>query len=234
MDQHGIKPERITKPIQLLAAWLAGMFVTNASFLFAAREIHNPSWGAAVLLIAAVVNVPVFIFALFMLQTKFRPQMQEDHYYSKFLDEERKVKGAPQLEQNFDQEIAKTVERIVASLGASARGKEKPISDILHQGQVESLSIKHGGSRSLSELLTASQNWEKLIARFGGDPLFEGEFEGLVKDGLVWVKDGDRKTARLTRLGRLVAKHAQRAGKMFYQLKPDRWSKMQKVLEEAG
>lgn len=51
--------------------------------------------GPAVLVIASVVNVPLFLICIFLLQTKFRPQMQEDLYYSKYLEfqqETRKVR----------------------------------------------------------------------------------------------------------------------------------------------
>jgi hypothetical protein len=36
--------------------------------------------------IAAIVNVPIFLIAIFVLQTKFRPELQEDAFYSKYLD----------------------------------------------------------------------------------------------------------------------------------------------------
>jgi hypothetical protein len=86
MRDEQIRPEKVTKPIQLLAAWLAGMILINSAFLTAARAIQKPEWAAGVLVIAAIVNVPLFLLALFLLQTKFRPEMQEDVYYSKHLE----------------------------------------------------------------------------------------------------------------------------------------------------
>src|SRR5687768_4782477 len=83
-DSH-IRPEKITKPIQLLAAWLAGLFSVNATFLFAATRMPIDSWEVRALTIAAILNVPVFLVALFVLQTKFRPELQEDSYYSTYL-----------------------------------------------------------------------------------------------------------------------------------------------------
>ena len=74
IDQQ-FKPDKVTKPIQLLAAWLIGLIVVNGLFLLGAQQISQPTWAPALLVIAAVVNVPVFIVALFLLQTKFRPQM---------------------------------------------------------------------------------------------------------------------------------------------------------------
>ncbi|WP_182335213.1 hypothetical protein [Stenotrophomonas acidaminiphila] len=83
-DSH-IRPERITKPIQLLAAWLAGLFSINATFLFTVTRLPVDSWEMRALTVAAITNVPIFLIALFVLQTKFRPELQEDSYYSTYL-----------------------------------------------------------------------------------------------------------------------------------------------------
>ncbi len=80
-----IQAHKVTKPIQLLAAWLLGLIAINGAFLTAANLLSAPKWAAAVLVIAAVVNVPVFLVCIFLLQTRFRPEMQEDSYYSKYL-----------------------------------------------------------------------------------------------------------------------------------------------------
>lgn len=230
MDQHGIKPERITKPIQLLAAWLVGLFVTNASFLLAAKQIDNPSWGAAMLLIASVVNVPVFIVALFLLQTKFRPQMQEDQYYSKYLDDERKSKGSKDPERDIEREIARTVERIVASIGAPAKGKEAPISDILHQTQVEMLAGKHGDTRALSQLYSSPSTWGEFSRSFRKSIAFRRELDGLVQDGLVVLQDQDTESAELTKLGESVAAFAKKSNSLFSQKNAALWRRMQSRL----
>jgi len=84
-----ITPEKITKPIQLLAAWLAGLILVDGTFLTAAHLLTQPTWLPAVLAIAAVANVPLFLVALFMLQTRFRPEMQEDTYYSQYLQQKQ-------------------------------------------------------------------------------------------------------------------------------------------------
>lgn len=85
MADKKITPHKVTKPIQLLAAWLVGLCVVNGSFLATATTI-SITWLQAVLVIAATLNVPLFIAAIFLLQTKFRPEMQEDLFYSKYLD----------------------------------------------------------------------------------------------------------------------------------------------------
>ena len=84
MNQSKINPEKLTKPIQLLAAWLVGLLSISSSFLIAATNIET-AWQSGLLVIAAVVNVPLFLSAVFLLQTKFRPELQEDSYYSSYL-----------------------------------------------------------------------------------------------------------------------------------------------------
>lgn len=87
MTEHNIKPERITKPIQLLGAWLAGLFSIDTAFLLTATRMPDHSWEAGTLVVASVVNVPLFLLAVFVLQTKFRPELQEDSYYSTYLSQ---------------------------------------------------------------------------------------------------------------------------------------------------
>ena len=52
-----IQPQKINKPIQLLAAWLAGLAIVDGAFLTAAAAITTPPWIPGLLAIAAVVNV---------------------------------------------------------------------------------------------------------------------------------------------------------------------------------
>lgn len=73
MSNNKIEAHKITKPIQLLASWLVGLSVINVTFLTAAANITQPSWVAGLLSIAAVINVPIFVISIFLLQTKFRP-----------------------------------------------------------------------------------------------------------------------------------------------------------------
>ena len=86
MGNEQINPAKVTKPIQLLAAWLAGLILINGAFLAAASTISKPEWAPGALVIASIINVPIFLASLFLLQTKFRPEMQEDEFYSKYLE----------------------------------------------------------------------------------------------------------------------------------------------------
>lgn len=86
MSENQIKPEKITKPIQLLGAWLVGLFSINSCYLVGAANFDVGSWQSGALVIAAILNVPIFLGAVFLLQTKFRPELQEDSYYSNYLN----------------------------------------------------------------------------------------------------------------------------------------------------
>lgn len=86
MSEQNINPHHVTKPIQLLAAWLVGLVLINSSFLGSAYLITKPDWAAGLLVIAAVLNVPIFLILIFFLQTRFRAELQEDTFYSKHLE----------------------------------------------------------------------------------------------------------------------------------------------------
>ncbi|HFD4045292.1 TPA: hypothetical protein ACQJOT_004489 [Vibrio parahaemolyticus] len=86
MSQPKIVPDKVTKPIQLLAAWLAGLIIIDSTFLLTASKNGLEHWTSSALIIAAIVNVPIFLASIFLLQTRFRPEMQEDEYYAKYLE----------------------------------------------------------------------------------------------------------------------------------------------------
>jgi Flp pilus assembly protein TadD len=51
-------------------------------FLTAAANVKEPPWAPAALLIASICFVPMFLGFVFLLQTKFRQEIQEDKYYA--------------------------------------------------------------------------------------------------------------------------------------------------------
>lgn len=87
MTEQRIEPHRVTKPIQLLAAWLVGLILTNGIFLAAAMKLDAGTWERGALVLSAILNVPIFLVALFVLQTRFRAELQEDSYYSTYLNQ---------------------------------------------------------------------------------------------------------------------------------------------------
>src|SRR5260370_24396385 len=85
MSNGQIDPHKVTKPMQLLGGWLLGLTVINGSFLGAAVAITRGQWERSALVIAAIANVPIFLIALFVLQTKFRAELQEDSFYFQYI-----------------------------------------------------------------------------------------------------------------------------------------------------
>ena len=126
MTAQKIDASRVTKPIQLLAAWLIGLVLVDSAFLGAAVTI-TIQWIKAVLVIAAVLNVPVFLFALFLLQTRYRPEMQEDAFYSEYLD--KRTRGMVNPEQvrmadSVNEQVLSEIQAIKGLLPANAVGMD--------------------------------------------------------------------------------------------------------------
>lgn len=232
MSDHKINPEKVTKPIQLLAAWLVGLIAIDMTFLLAAQQISKPEWASSALVVAAIVNVPIFITALFLLQTKFRPQMQEDSYYAKYLEGSYTSTNVSS-EVAVKAEVAETTKKLVERLGSDVAGKEASIAQVLNESLEESLVSKHGRSRSLSELYKVPETWKYVTARFDGEASFLRDVEGLLSDGLIERHDTDFSDAKLTSLGKKVASLAEKRNQLFYQVKPEIWTDMRDSLRDG-
>ena len=85
MQETKLEPHRITKPFQLLAAWISGLVLLVGAFVGGAVFITEPSWLQALFGVAAVIIVPLFIVLIFIMQTRYRPQLQDDPYYAEYL-----------------------------------------------------------------------------------------------------------------------------------------------------
>lgn len=128
MVEKNIKPEKITKPIQLLGAWLAGLFSVDSCFLVAAAKMQLGSFESIALVLAAIANVPIFLAAVFLLQTKFRPELQEDSYYSSYLSQKTNQKI---VVSKTDSHIMELSERISAIEKDLSRSEEVSANDSL-------------------------------------------------------------------------------------------------------
>lgn len=135
--QQNIPIEKVTKPIQLLAAWLAGLILVNTAFLLTAVKLSNTSWLQALLVIASIINVPTFLAAIFLLQTRFRPEMQEDSFYSKYLE----TKTGSILQPITTTQLSKVREEIYSASAETI----SIISDL--QKEIEDIRESTGHSR---------------------------------------------------------------------------------------
>src|SRR5262252_6784265 len=91
MPPQEIQPQKVTRPFQLLAAWLVTLLAVVSAFLTGAGTITKPTWIPALLAIAAVTSVPVVLLSMFLLQTRFRAEMQDDKYYSNYVKERQRT-----------------------------------------------------------------------------------------------------------------------------------------------
>jgi prokaryotic YEATS domain len=86
-----LDPGKVKKPIQLLAVMIAGLVLLVGGFLTGAAKIERPPWAPAVLVIAAVVSVPLFVGVVVLMWTRFRVHLQDDHYYAEWLKRQEKT-----------------------------------------------------------------------------------------------------------------------------------------------
>lgn len=91
MAEAKIEPHRITKPIQILAVWFAALVLVVGSFLGSAALIEEPKWICASLVVSAIIFVPLFLMAAFLMQTRFRTHLQDDKYYSDWLNRQEQA-----------------------------------------------------------------------------------------------------------------------------------------------
>lgn len=101
MANNEIIPDKITTPIQLLASWLVALIVLDGAFLTAAGVVKEPAWLPGSLVIAAISYVPLFLGLIYILQTRFRPEMQSDELYSTYLKQQYDL--AFQIRQQLSQ-----------------------------------------------------------------------------------------------------------------------------------
>ncbi|MCE5252414.1 hypothetical protein LLG96_19610 [bacterium] len=85
METHKIEAHKITRPIQLMAVWFIALLLIDTTFLTAAAKINSPTWIASTLVISAIIFVPLFLTGVFLMQTVFRKELQDDPFYSEWL-----------------------------------------------------------------------------------------------------------------------------------------------------
>jgi hypothetical protein len=90
MDRTNLDPAKITRPIQLSAAWFFTLVILDGILLHAAASISEPPWAAGVLVAAAIAITILVGVAVFSLQTRFREQQMDDPYYADLLKRRRR------------------------------------------------------------------------------------------------------------------------------------------------
>ncbi len=207
----GIVPSNITKPMQFLAALLVGLFTVNVSFLAAANIIKSPEWIPALLVIASVSNVPLFIFTLFLLITVFRPQMQDDTYYSKYLLSKWESEKLSPIK------ITSSIEQSIRKVIPNLQPQQEQILQLLKEAEIDRLTEQFKGNRTLSEIFNNTNQWPDLVNQFEKDISFRFDLEKLVKYDLVSFTKNDIRKPELTDIGKRIAEKALEKGELFHQ-----------------
>jgi hypothetical protein len=91
MNDPRIEAHKVTKPIQLMAVWFIALLLIVSAFLTAAVNLDGPIWLSSTLVIAAILFVPLFLAGIFLMQTVFRRELQDDSFYSEWLKRQEKT-----------------------------------------------------------------------------------------------------------------------------------------------
>ena len=223
MAEQKITPERITRPIQLLAAWLTGLVLIDGSFLSAASVISVPSWVPGSLVIAAILNVPIFLGAIFLLQTRFRPEMQEDKYYSRYLERKYSPNVEPLAPIDVTEYSRSLAEHLINQIGPSLSDQGGQLQRVIEKSKFEELVQRVGKSRSLSELFLRPHLWPYLVEKWEADSAFGDDLMNLRIEGVVSADERHFGSVTLTGLGRNVANLAKEKGVLWQQNNTDFW-----------
>ena len=100
MTNHNIKPEKVTTPIQLLAVWFIALLLLTGSFFATATQIEEPKWVSPLLVISGIILVLIFVVLIFLMQTKFRPEMLAGNEYLQYIDKKFKNFKPENLDEN--------------------------------------------------------------------------------------------------------------------------------------
>ncbi len=217
MSNHKITPEKVTRPIQLLAAWLTGLIIIDGSFLVAASQIAKPEWSAGVLVVASVINVPIFLISIFVLQTKFRPEMQEDVYYSKYLEQQFSGKQTPPKPIEVKSQVRTITESIIRQLGPELEASREQLERVLEESQIEQIASRVGGERTLSELYLRPEMWSSIVEEWEDNDSFTDSVDKLIEEGVITIRHGDYDSCSLTSFGRQVAEYSKNKKQLFAQ-----------------
>lgn len=210
MNQLNVIAEKITRPIQLLTVWLMGLAVINYELLNRVGAPGVADWIDGVLVAAAALNV-IITFACFMvLFTRFRPELQDDMHYAKYVNKRTQPHHSDRLAELEDRS-----RKLAETLQLEGSAAEDDLRDSLVSSEVESLVAADGFKRTLFELYVRPAQWAKVVSQFGHTRQFELEMAELTRDGLVELSDHNAKSASLTELGKLVAQEAQNRGALY-------------------
>jgi len=98
MAQPKLDAEKITSPIQLMAAWFVMLILLSGVLLTAASQIEKPDWAAGYLVIFCSIIVIAVIACVTLMLTKFRPHLQDGKEYAEWLKDQNTYSEGIRLE----------------------------------------------------------------------------------------------------------------------------------------
>ena len=90
LNSSKITPEKITNPIQLIAAWFVMLILLVGLLLGAAIKITEPSWVTGYLVISVSILILIVVVFVFLMLTKYRPHLQDSEKYAIWLKDKNK------------------------------------------------------------------------------------------------------------------------------------------------
>lgn len=192
MDSQKIEPHRITKPIQLMAVWFVTLLLMDSSLFAAAKLITEPDWIPPLLVISAICLIPLFVGGVFLMQTVFRKELQEDQFYSEWLS--KKV-----VQGQITQEIAAAAERskstyrtlmeymILNTLWTKQVNKWPDLSALFTFGMAfaapsENQAFREAGAKLIGEGLIAETNEGQYLLTIKGFDYCKKHYEDFPKE----------------------------------------------------
>jgi hypothetical protein len=105
MTDHNIKPEKVTTPIQLLAVWFIALLLLTGTIFTAATLIKEPKWVSPLLVISGIILGLIIVVLIFLMQTKFRPEMLSGKEYLQYMDKKFKDFSPENLNENIIEKV---------------------------------------------------------------------------------------------------------------------------------
>jgi hypothetical protein len=129
------------------------------------------SWERGALVISTIVNVPIFLLALFLLQTRFRAELQEDTFYAEYLS--KKSAAVIRVDKDSSQDAKlDEIERTLATLTTKSDDDTRTAPPSDESGTTQALdwsswpvALNHLHPR-FAELRAALRNADIPLARF--------------------------------------------------------------------
>lgn len=205
MAEQRIDPKTISKPIQLLAAWLVALVLLVGALLTGASIIKIPTWAPALLVVAAVAIVPLFAGCVLLLQIRYRDQILADDAYLR-------------LQTLVFDGVTKTIDRSLRAGSEEERiqtaMEDLPKLQAVIKSPRRSARLGPDSIRKLGDIVRELSNTSEWIADSifvsgtYGYNVWPSEMENMQKEQLIEVRD---QRVRLTEKGVRLAKDYNRS-----------------------